>query len=133
MEKERSRAEATRLDREAKLEDLSRKYALRIRVEPADVLIVSLLVREISVRLQRKKSERLAKLHWNPALKSLESPWCESCHGRAHPLSLCDDRLHFLCKSCFAPCPACGKTFCRACRSRCSCGAQAAPAAEPRQ
>jgi hypothetical protein len=121
MQKELSRAEATRLDREAKLEDLARKYALKIRVEPSDVLIVWLPVREISARLLRKKSERLAKLHWNPALKSLESPWCEACHGRAHPLSLCDDRLHFLCKRCLAPCPACGKTFCRACRPRCTC------------
>ena len=122
-EKERSRAAATRLDRAAKMDDLSRKYSLRIRVEPGDVLVVPLPVLEISARVIRKKAERVAKLHWNPALGALESPWCESCFGRAHPLFLCDDRVHFLCKSCLTACPNCGKPFCRACQPKCRCGA----------
>jgi hypothetical protein len=126
-EKERSRAVATRLDRAAKLEDLARKYSLRIRVEPGDVLVVPLPVLEISARLIRKKAERVAKLHWNPALGGLESPWCESCFGRAHQLFLCDDRVHFLCKSCLTACPNCGKQFCRACQPKCRCGAACHP------
>ena len=121
-EKERSRAAATELDRAAKLDDLTRKYALKIRVEPGDVLAVSLPVREIAVRTIRKKSERMAKLHWNAALGKLESPWCESCFAPAHPLFLCDDRVHFLCKSCLAPCASCQRPFCRKCQPRCKCG-----------
>jgi hypothetical protein len=121
-EKERSRAAATQLDRAAKLEDLVRKYSLKIRIQPGDILAVSLPVREISARLIRKKAERVAKLHWNPKLGALESPWCEGCSAPAYPLFLCDDRVHFLCKSCAAPCPACGKHFCRACQPRCKCG-----------
>jgi hypothetical protein len=121
-EKERSRSVATQLDRAAKLEDLARKYSLRIRIQPGDVLAVRLPVREISARLIRKKAERVAKLHWNPKSGALESPWCEACTTRACPLFLCDDRVHFLCKSCAAPCPACSKHFCRACRPRCKCG-----------
>jgi hypothetical protein len=113
--KERSRA--------AKLDDLARKYSLRIRIEPGDVLVVPLPVLEISARLIRKKAERVAKLDWNPALGTLESPWCESCFGRAHPLFLCDERVHFLCKSCLTACPNCGKQFCRACHPTCRCGA----------
>jgi len=120
--KERGRAAATELDRAAKLEDLARKYALKIRVEPGDVLVASLPVREISARIIRKKAERAAKFHWNPRLDALESPWCEACFGRAWPLLLCDDRVHFLCKSCLAPCGSCGRTFCRACQSKCRCG-----------
>jgi len=42
VEKERSRAAATELDRAAKLEDLVRKYSLKIRVQPGDVLAVGL-------------------------------------------------------------------------------------------
>jgi hypothetical protein len=122
VEKERGRAAATQLDRAAKLEDLVRKYSLKIRIEPGDVLAVSLPVREISARLIRKKAERLAKLHWNPKLGALEPPWCEACSAPAYPLFLCDDRVHFLCKSCAAPCPACGKSICRACQPRCKCG-----------
>ena len=121
--KERSRAGATELDRAAKLEDLARKYSLKIRIAPADVLVVSLPVLEISVRLIRKKAERPARFHWNPALGTLESPWCESCFGRAHPLYLCDGRLHFLCKGCTAACANCGRQFCRPCQPKCKCGA----------
>jgi hypothetical protein len=121
-EKERSRAAATELDRAAKLDDLARKYALKIRIEPADVLAVSLPVREIAVRVIRKKSERMAKLHWNAALGKLDSVWCESCGAPARPLFLCDDRVHFLCKACLAPCAGCQRQFCRKCQPRCKCG-----------
>jgi hypothetical protein len=101
-ERERRRAVATQLDRAAKLEDLVRKYSLKIRIQPGDVLAVTLPVREISTRLIRKKAERVAKLHWNPKPGALESPWCEGCSAPAHPLFLCDDHVHFLCKSCAA-------------------------------
>jgi hypothetical protein len=121
-QKERSRASATALDRAAKLDDLARKYALKIRIEPGDVLTVSLPVREISVRMIRKKAERVTKLHWNAALGRLESPWCESCFAPAHPLFLCDDRVHFLCKACLAPCTNCQRPFCRKCQTKCKCG-----------
>jgi hypothetical protein len=123
VDKERSRIAATQLDHAAKLEDLTRKYSLKIRLEPSDVLVVSLPVREISVRVIRKKSERVAKFHWNPALSGLESPWCESCFGPAYPLFLCNDRVHFLCRSCLAACLNCGKQFCRACQPKCKCDA----------
>ena len=122
-EKERNRAAATQLDHAAKLEDLTRKYSLKIRIQPGDVLVVSLPVLEISARVIRKKVERVAKLHWNPTLGALESPWCESCFGRAYPLFLCDDRVHCLCKSCLTACRNCGKQFCRACQAKCRCGA----------
>jgi hypothetical protein len=122
VEKERRRAAATTLDRAAKLDDLARKYALRIRIEPGDVLAVSLPVREIAVRIVRKKAERMAKLHWNALLGKLESPWCESCSSAAHPLFLCDEKVHFLCKACLAPCAHCGRQFCRKCQPKCKCG-----------
>jgi hypothetical protein len=121
--KERSRAAATELDHQAKREDLARKYSLKIRVEPGDVLALSLPVQEICIRLIRKKAERVAKLHWNPTLGVLESPWCEGCLGRAQPLLLCDDRVHSVCKSCLAACANCGKPFCRACQPKCRCDA----------
>ncbi|HTX35072.1 MAG TPA: hypothetical protein VME43_08620 [Bryobacteraceae bacterium] len=123
-EKERSRAAATELDRAAKLDDLARRYSLKIRIEPGDVLAVTLPVREIQVRVIRKKAERVARLHWNPVLGALEFPWCEACRAPAHPVFLCDERVHFLCKACQAPCARCGRVYCRACQARCRCGAQ---------
>jgi hypothetical protein len=120
-EKERSRAAATAADRAAKLEDAARKYAVKIRIEPGDAITILLPVREIAVRLIRKKVERQAIFHFNPLLGALESPWCEGCGDRAHPLYLCDDRAHYLCPNCQSPCPACGRQFCRACRPKCKC------------
>jgi hypothetical protein len=122
-EKERGRAAAIHLDRAVKLEDLARKYSLKIRVEPGDVLVLSLPVRQISARIIRKKVERVAKLHWNPLVRALESPWCESCFGPTSPLYLCDDKVHFLCQACFKGCGACGRQYCRACFAKCRCGA----------
>ena len=121
-EKERGRQAATQADRAAKLEDLRRKYALGVRMEPALLLAVRAPVRRISVRLIRKKEERAHALDWNPILGVLESPLCEHCGARAYPLHLCE-RVHLLCKDCWAPCPACSRLFCRVCQPHCKCGA----------
>jgi hypothetical protein len=127
-EKERSRAVATKADRAAKLEDLRRKYALRVRIEPEAVLAVCAPVRRIRVRLMRKKEERAHALDWNPVLGVLESPLCEHCSARAHPMYLCE-RIHLLCRNCWAPCPSCSRFFCRVCQPRCKCEAATGAAA----
>ena len=119
-EKERSRARATEADRAAKLEDLRRKYALRIRIEPATLLAVRAPVRQIWVRLIRKKEERTYFLHWNSILQVLEPPLCEHCSAPAHPLWLCE-RVHLLCKDCWVRCADCSRFFCRVCQTRCKC------------
>jgi hypothetical protein len=121
-EKARSRAEAIERDRAAKLEDLARKYALKIRIDAGDILAVSLPVVEISVRVIRKKEERVAGFHWNTVLGKLEARWCEGCFAAAHPLFLCDTRVHFLCRECAGPCERCGRHLCRACQPKCRCG-----------
>ena len=121
IEKERSRAEATRLDRRAKLDDLVRKYTLRVEVQLTDVLVLRLPVREIAVRLIRKKEERVRTLHWNTVLRRLEQPLCEKCSRRAHPLFLCE-KVHCLCRECWAACPNCGRNYCHACQTDCKCG-----------
>ncbi len=121
-EKDRGRIEATQLDRAAKLEDLVRKFSLRVKLELTDVLVVPLPVRTISVRLIRKKEERTVALAWNAVLRALDTPLCEHCSGRARPLFLCE-KVHILCAACLSACPACGRTFCRVCQAKCKCGA----------
>jgi hypothetical protein len=119
-EKERSRAQATHADRAAKLEDLQRKYALRVRIEPALLLAVRAPVRRISLRIIRKKEERPRALDWNPILGILELPMCEHCSAPAHPLYLCE-RIHLLCKACWKQCPTCSRFFCAVCHPYCKC------------
>lgn len=120
-EKERSRARAVEADRTAKLEDLRRKYALRIRTDLAALLAARAPVRQISLRLIRKKEERAHVLHWNPVVRALDQPLCEHCASRAHPLYLCE-RVHLLCKDCWAQCADCSRFFCRKCQKQCKCG-----------
>ncbi len=119
--KERSRARATELDRADKLEDLRRKYSLRLKMELTDVLAFALPVRQISVRLVRKKEERARLLHWNSVLRRLEPPLCERCWSGAYPLYLCE-KIHCLCQECWAPCRGCARFFCPVCQPRCKCG-----------
>lgn len=128
-EKERGRVRATEADRASKLEDLRRKYALRIRIEPAALLAVRAPARRISVRLIRKKEERSHCLHWNSFLHLLEPPLCEHCSAPAHPLYLCES-VHLLCKDCWVHCPDCSRFFCRVCQPRCKC--EAAKGTAPR-
>jgi len=122
-EKDRTRIEATGLDRAAKMEDLVRKYSLRVQLELTDVLAVRLPARAISARLVRKKEERLVTLHWNAVLRALDMPLCEHCSGRARPLFLCE-KVHLLCGACWSACPACGRVYCRVCQRACKCGAK---------
>jgi hypothetical protein len=42
--------------------------------------------------------------------------------GAAHPVYLCDDKVHTLSKECLAQCPRCGRVFCKVCQPRCKCG-----------
>jgi hypothetical protein len=121
VQKERTRSEATERDRNAKLEDLVRKYSLRVHLQLTSVLVVRLPVREILVRLIRKKEERAHTLHWNSFLKRLEHVLCEKCGRPAHPLNLCE-KVHCLCHQCWSPCAKCGRTYCRLCQPRCKCG-----------
>jgi hypothetical protein len=119
---DRSRAEATELDRVAKLEDLLRKYSLRVQLSFADIIALALPVREISVRLIRKKEQRQRILRWNSSVRRLEPFLCEKCAAPAHPVYLCDDKVHTLSKECLAQCPRCGRVFCKVCQPRCKCG-----------
>ena len=119
-DKEHDRMVATRLDRAAKLEDLVRKYSLRVQLGLTQVLVVPLPVRAISVRLIRKKQERPMLLHWNAISRALDTPLCEACSARARPLYLCE-KVHLLCGACWSPCPECSRVFCRACQPRCKC------------
>ena len=132
VDKERDRMMATQLDRAAKLEDLVRKYSLRVQLGLTQVLVVPLPVRAISVRLIRKKQERPMLLHWNAISRALDTPLCEACSARARPLHLCE-KVHLLCGACWSPCPECSRVFCRACQPRCKCAASSGRISYPQE
>ena len=114
------RAAAIGREYRAKLEDLARQYAMRVSVEWVQTLDLIMPVQRFAVRIRRRKAERVIHLDWNPLARQLESPPCEATAANERPRLVCDEALHLVVPAGLAPCPGCGKAFCRAChRDRC--------------
>lgn len=114
------RASAIEREYRAKLEDLARQYAMRVSVEWVQTLDLAMPVQRFAVQIRRRKAERVIQLDWNPLARQLESPPCEATSANGRPRLVCDEALHLVVPAGLAPCPACGKAFCRAChRDRC--------------
>jgi hypothetical protein len=113
--REAQRGAAIAHEYRAKLDDLARQYALRVSVAWVQTLELVMPVQRFSVQLRRRKAERTLELDWNPLARRLETPPCAFSYGPERPRLVCDDALHLVVPAGLAPCPACGKPFCRAC------------------
>ena len=119
-QREEKRNEAIRREYQAKLNDLTRQYAMRVAVEWVQTLELVMPVQRFAVQIRRRKAERLLYLDWNPLARRLESAPCEFGYSADRPRLVCDDALHLVAADGLAPCAGCGKAFCRAChRERC--------------
>jgi len=128
QQREAQRIAAIAREYQAKLDDLSRHYALRVDVAWVQTLELAMPVQRFAVQVRRRKAERVIQLDWNPLARRLESPACEDSLGAERPRLVCDDALHLVTAKGLAPCAACGKAFCRAChRARCPKCSAAAP------
>ena len=118
------RAEAIGREYQAKLDDLTRQYAMRVSVEWVQTLDLAMPVQRFTVQIRRRKAERVMHLDWNPLARHLEGAACEATTSAERPRLVCDEALHLVVPAGLAPCPACAKPFCRAChRNRCpKCG-----------
>ncbi len=121
---EKMRIEAIEQEYRAKIEDLKRRYAMRVDVRLIQAVRVTLPVYRLQLRILRRKGHRAFHLDWNPLSKQLDDLPCESCGMPAKTHYVCDERLHLLCPVCMTVCPGCQKTYCRAChRQKCpKCG-----------
>jgi hypothetical protein len=119
-QREEKRSEAIRREYQAKLNDLTRQYAMRVAVEWVQTLELVMPVQRFAVQIRRRKAERLLHLDWSPLARRLESAPCEFSYSTDRPRLVCDDALHLVTADGIAPCVGCGKAFCRAChRERC--------------
>lgn len=109
------RAEAIEREYRAKLDDLARQYATRVTVEWVQTQELTMPVHRFAVQIRRRKADRIIHLDWNPLVRRLESPVCEFTAGTERPRLVCDDALHLVVPLALAPCPGCGRVFCRAC------------------
>lgn len=116
-ERQAMRAAAVARDYQAKLDDLARKYALRVTVAWVQTTELVIPVHRLTVQVRRRKAERVVQMDWNSAARRLELPPCEATWSAERPRLACDDALHLVVPSGLAPCPGCGRAFCRACHA----------------
>jgi hypothetical protein len=103
----------------AKLDDLRHNYALRVTVDWVQGLVLYAPVHRYEVLIKRRKGERMVAIDWHPAARMMEPPPCDWGLGLERARLVCDDHLHLTDLGGQAPCPSCGKAWCRACRAAC--------------
>jgi hypothetical protein len=113
--REEQRTAAIEREYRAKIDDLSRQYAMRVMVEWVQTLELAMPVQRFEVQIRRRKAQRVICLDWNPLARRLESPPCECSRAPQRPRLACDDAMHLVTPAGLAPCSDCGKPFCRAC------------------
>jgi hypothetical protein len=113
--RETLRVAAIEREYQAKLDDLRHNYALRVSVEWVQALELYLPVQRFAALIRRRKGERLIKLDWHPLIRAAEPPLCEWGPGLDRIRLVCDEQLHLTEPAGQAPCPSCGRAWCRAC------------------
>lgn len=99
----------------SKLDDLRHNYALRVTVDWVQGLVLYAPVHRHEVLIKRRKGERIVAIDWHPAARMMEPPLSDWGHGLERARLVCDDHLHLTDLEGQAPCPSCGKAWCRAC------------------
>jgi hypothetical protein len=117
--RERDRLEATWRSYRSRLSEVADRYRMRVRLVPHGVIACALPGFHVNVRLMRRTASSDVTLAWNPIDGQLEARACDGCEAPTAAAWLCDDRVHFVCASCFAACRSCHKPYCRACHRRC--------------
>jgi hypothetical protein len=113
--REQLRIAAIEREYAAKLGDLRHNYALRVSVDWVQGLELFVPVQRFHVLVKRRKGETLMRLDWHPAVRLMEPPPSDWGLGIGRARLVCDDHLHITDPAGQAPCPSCGKAWCRAC------------------
>lgn len=116
-EDEESRLRATDLEMERKITDQREKYAMKINVEPVNLMRLFMPVMVVNYEVRFRKAVREMPLVWNPLTKDFEAPACQGCASGIHHFYICEDKLHAVCADCFK-CEKCTRNVCRACHAR---------------
>ena len=100
----------------SKLQDLRNNYALAVKVEWVQALVVVAPVQRHSLLVKRRKGERSIALDWHAAVRRMEPALSDWGDGLGIERIVCDEHLHLTDPAGQAPCSACSKAYCRACR-----------------
>lgn len=117
---EHAESKITAIERElkGKIQDLIGKFGIDVQLEPISFIRIETISPIFWLSVKRRKEARRFPLTYNPLVKSLDPLPCESCFYPRKGYFVCDDRLHIVCRECFAPCGRCDKMFCGACHPK---------------
>ena len=115
IKRERIRIAAIEREYASKLQDLRNNYALAVKVEWVQALVVVAPVQRHSLQVKRRKGERTIAVDWHATVRRMEPALSDWGDGFGIERIVCDDHLHLTDPPGQAPCSACSKTYCRAC------------------
>jgi len=134
--RERLRIAAVEREYAAKLADLRHNYALQVSAEWVLGVVLYVPVHRCELLIRRRKGERVLQIDWHVAARAMERLPVDWGCGLERVRLVCDERLHLTDAAGQAPCPACGKGWCRACHpqacSRCGRAGAAQSSRSPR-
>jgi len=113
-----SKIEAVERELKGKVQDLVGKFSIDLQLEPISFIRIETISPIFWLSVKRRKEARQFPLTYNPVLKSLDPLPCEACFYPRKGYYVCDDRLHILCRECFAPCARCDRIYCHACNPK---------------
>lgn len=116
-EGEESRIRATEMELQHKITDQREKYAMKINVEPVNLLRLFMPAIVVNFEVRFRKATRELPVVWNSLTKDFEAIPCQSCTAGLYSFNICEDKLHAICAECFK-CAACGRTVCHACHAK---------------
>lgn len=100
-------------ERDAKLRDLTQRYALRVAIEPLAAVMVTVPAARVELRVRRRKKEGKLLLRLPAGAAALDRLTCAACGESTSRPALCDDALHVLCEVCLPQIH--GRPACAAC------------------
>jgi hypothetical protein len=113
-----SKIEAVERELKGKVQDLVGKFSIDLQLESISFIRIETVCPVFWLSVKRRKEARQFPLTYNPLSKSFDPLPCEACFYPKKGYYVCDDRLHILCRECFAPCARCDKIYCRACHPK---------------
>ena len=94
-------------ERGRRLQDMQRRYAVRLRLQPLAMLSIRIRGVTLRAQVQRRKTSVQVRLGWNAIAREFDHWTCDACGAETRVPTLCD-ALHRLCASC-TECPLCSR------------------------
>lgn len=96
------------------IQDETFKHSLNISNKLINVSVIYYPTYCFDINLKNLSTEKKIELSYNPLLKKIDMPVCESCKTETKEINLCS-KSHITCNKCLNKCSSCKKEFCESC------------------